>query len=350
MVALRQKPAPDGVFGAQSPVAPDAQPVAGAYSGGLQSGPPAATIAPTLNEIGQPNAPPAPDINIEQKGPAEQLYDQHGQDFFQQGPGQQFFAQHGNDFLQPSQSEQLWNQQQAAGPLSNNAQTEYDAFGSRRPNISAEPGFGSYYDNAVKNTTNTLNTELGARGAYGSSVGLGQIGKSVTDLRADQARNEADYNLKRLAEQRNWNTLGGTLARNADISGESNADTMGTLAKNAGDAHLAGLRGAGDAAQNAGTEFTQNHIAGFNAGANAQSAHEGRAQQVMDNVRTNEGVMQSMYAELYNALINGDLSLDDASMAARVGQSREAVNAGSAQGNTLSDAVQAYAKLKALKK
>lgn len=275
---------------------------------------------------------PDPDQNIETPGPAEQAWNQVGQQFFQPGPQQQFWAQHGNDFTQPDANAQAWERFQAQGPLRNNAQAEYDAFGGRRPNIAAEPGFGSYYDNAQKNVVNALNTQLGARGAYGSSVGLGQIGKSVTDLRADQAKNEADYNLKRLAEQRNWDELGGTLARNADLSGQTNLSTMGTLANNASTSRNTAYRNASDAATAAGTERARGLEGGMAAAGLAQGAREGRIGMGWDAVSKMQGVMQNILGSNYEAWLNGDYQLTQDDLNAGLAQATENNNFRSQQG------------------
>lgn len=275
--------------------------------------------------------PPGVDQDIEERGSAENAWRAQGGQFFAAGPAQQFHQQQGGQFLAPDANAQAWAAHQAQ-PMGNNALTEYRGFNGRRPNIATEPGFGSYYDNAQRNVVNELNTQLGARGAYGSSVGLGQIGKSVTDLRADQAKNEADYNLKRLAEQRNWTELGGTLARNADLSGQGNLDATGRLANNASTSRAENLRNAGVVANAAGTERARGLEGGMSAAGLAQTAKENRVGMGWDMTKAATGIMQSIFGDNYDKLLAGDLSLLDAEMAAKVGQLRDAANVSSQAG------------------
>jgi len=90
--------------------------------------------------------------------------------------------------------------------VTNNAATWFDQYKSQMP---TDPGLGSYYDNAKKRTTESINQTMAARGAYGSSAANDQLSRAYTDLDADRAKNEADYMLKRQG-------LGGQLAGAAD--------------------------------------------------------------------------------------------------------------------------------------
>lgn len=106
------------------------------------------------------------------------------------------------------------NQGHNAG--SANTQDWFNQYAGNMPSISTEPGFGAYYDNAKNRAQESINQSMAARGSYGSSAANDQISRAYTDLDADRARNEADYNLKRLGEQRQWQGLGGQLAGSAD--------------------------------------------------------------------------------------------------------------------------------------
>jgi hypothetical protein len=301
-----------------------AVPVATSYSGGgtLPSYDPYAPTA-SMYTVG-PKVVRAPDNAIDQKGDLENAYAQHGQEFFAPGAAQQFNEQHGADYLTADANQQLWQQHQAAGPMVNNAQREYDQF--HKPNIASEPGFGSYYDNAQKNTINALNTQLGARGAYGSSVGLGQIGKSVTDLRADQAKNEADYNLRRLTEQRGWNQLGGELARGADLSGQSNRDYSSQLASNASDSRYKGLNSAADAANAASRERQSGLMAGMTAAGASQAAREGRVGLGLEALLKQAGGFSGLFGNATGQALGADQALLDAIFSGDLGALREKLN------------------------
>lgn len=87
-----------------------------------------------------------------------------------------------------------------------NAQGAYDEF-----NRSTPADMSSYYNNASRNSANRINTEMAARGSYGSSNAVGVLGNAETNLRAQQAKDEASYGLQRAG-------LRGTLAGGADQS------------------------------------------------------------------------------------------------------------------------------------
>lgn len=64
-------------------------------------------------------------------------------------------------------------------------------------NANVDPGLESYYDQAFKQAAAGMNNELAARGQYGSSAGMQQIGLMGVNLAADRANREADYRLRR---------------------------------------------------------------------------------------------------------------------------------------------------------
>lgn len=88
----------------------------------------------------------------------------------------------------------------------NDAQTAYNQFASSTP-----ADMSSYYDNAQRQSDNAINTQMAARGSYGSSNAVGVLSNADTNLRAQQAKDEASYGLSRA-------TLGGQLASGADAS------------------------------------------------------------------------------------------------------------------------------------
>lgn len=89
---------------------------------------------------------------------------------------------------------------------SNNAQQAYTDFRSSSP-----ANMAPYYDNAERNQTNTINKAMAARGSYGSSNAVGTIANASTNLRAQQAKDEAQYGLSRYG-------LEGQLASGSDAS------------------------------------------------------------------------------------------------------------------------------------
>lgn len=105
--------------------------------------------------------------------------------------------------------------------LTQNSQNWFQQYTGAMPNIATDPGLAPYYNNAEKRSTEGINQAVAARGAYGSSAANDQISRGITDLEADKANREADYNLRRIGEQRAWQGLGGQLAGQADSQSQA---------------------------------------------------------------------------------------------------------------------------------
>lgn len=280
-------------------------------------------------------APPG-DYDISQPGMGEKAVTDNLHRFFDEGPYAQWYKQHAGDLAGLTPSEQLYAAQQALGPMKNYAEREY--LGYKRPDIAAEPGFGSYYDNAEKNVVKALGRELAAIGSYGSSVGLGQIGKSVGDLRADQARHEAQYNLDRLGEQRAWEELGGTLAREADASGRANIDTMSGLARDATSGLLDRFKTGAAAAETGDTTDLARITGGINAALGGQGAREGRIETGRNAIQEASQGLMGIIGGNWDKLLSGDQELFDAINQYYLGKTREDANwASSQEGRLTSD-------------
>lgn len=82
--------------------------------------------------------------------------------------------------------------------------TNYSAAALADFNAKQPQNMDAYYDNASRKSQNAINTQMAARGSYGSSNAIGTLGAAETDLRAQQARDEAGYGLQRFGVQ---NTL-----------------------------------------------------------------------------------------------------------------------------------------------
>jgi hypothetical protein len=155
----------------------------------------------------------------------------------------------------------------------NNSQGWFNQY--QKPDIATEPGFGAYFDNAKNRAAESINQTMAARGAYGSSAANDQTARAFTDLDAQRALKEADYNLQRLAEQRAWEGLGGQLAGAADSSALSNSkneqDWVGLLSRLGIDASRLGLdrtnagadaaNAAGAAKRQRGQDYFNNQLA-----------------------------------------------------------------------------------------
>jgi hypothetical protein len=104
----------------------------------------------------------------------------------------------------PGYSNQAWDQFQAQTPAD----------------------MSPYYNNAVNQTNNTLNQQLAARGMYGSSAGVGQIANADTNLRSQEAKDNAEYQLQR-------GQLAGSLGSSADQNQLAWTKGLGDIANNA---------------------------------------------------------------------------------------------------------------------
>jgi len=142
-----------------------------------------------------------------------------------------------------------------------NTQGFYNQYMANMPTVNSDPGFGAYYDHAKDRAAESINQTMAARGAYGSSAANDQISRAYSDLEADRAKNEADYNLKRLGEERAWQNLGGSLAGQADQNSlaQSNdqrswENMLGQLGLNASQLGLSRTNAGQDAANAASSE------------------------------------------------------------------------------------------------
>ena len=116
----------------------------------------------------------------------------------------------------------------------NNSQGAYDSWSATAgpaPGAIPEANMSKYYDNASQKAQNTINRQMAARGSYGSSNAIGNLSQAETDLRAQQARDEAQYGLQRgqyeLARGQYGLSragLAGSLAGQADQSSRANSE------------------------------------------------------------------------------------------------------------------------------
>ena len=191
------------------------------------------------------------------------------QDFFGDPTQSGDFYKQMEDFftsmnMDPTQSTEFMERMRGLEGMTgadNPAMQFYSQHMLNRPDVSAEPGFGTYYDTAIERSLEDQQRASAARGSYGSTTAQDMEGRRIGELRADQANREADYNLKRLGEERAWEQLGGTLGLNASESQRGWAGTMGAITS------------AADAAERAvGMENINKAIAGTGAATGADAA------------------------------------------------------------------------------
>lgn len=234
------------------------------------------------------------------------------------GAGESYYGQNAGVWQSPSFGEV--NNQGLVGQYSDpgNRQATTDNSGAwnsqfqgAMPNISSEPGFGAYFDNAKNRAAESINQAMAARGAYGSSAANDQTARAFTDLEGQRALKEADYNLQRLGEQRGWQSLGGQLAGQADTNSLNNANNERQWTQLLSQLGL-------DASQ-LGLNRTN---AGMDAALAAQGAQRTRGQDYFNN----QMAMGDRMADLYKSTVLPALDNDAVLM-------KEASSGGIAEGN-----------------
>jgi len=125
------------------------------------------------------------------------------------------------DQSQPGMGEQYANS--ALQYYAQNGMPGYSAEAYQQFQASQPADMSAYYQNAVNQTNNTLNQQMAARGMYGSSAALGQLSNADTNLYAQQAKDQAEYGLRR-------SQLAGQLGSAADQNQLSWTTGLGNLA------------------------------------------------------------------------------------------------------------------------
>lgn len=232
------------------------------------------------------------------------------------GTGESYYANNQGAWQSPSFGEV--NNQGLVGQYSDpNARPETTSYSQnwmqqyQTPSISAEPGFGAYFENAKNRAAESINQAMAARGAYGSSAANDQTARAFTDLEGQRALKEADYNLQRLAEQRAWEGLGGQLAGQADNN---------SLAQNQNERQWAQML------SQLGIDASQLGLQRTNAGMDAAGAAQGMQRQRGQDYFNNQMAMGDRLADLYKSTILPALDNDAAMM-------ENASSGGVAEGN-----------------
>lgn len=153
----------------------------------------------------------------------------------------------------------------------NRAEEAYQSFKGTQP-VNMDP----YYDREVQTGTNDINRQLASRGMFGSTVGMNQLGNAIGGIRAQQAKDEAGYQLQR-------GGLLGTLASGADTSSQAQSRNqldwtkgLGDIAHNADTSNLARLKAMSDATHAVDADKTDRLSAGTTAANYADQNRQGR--------------------------------------------------------------------------
>lgn len=146
----------------------------------------------------------------------------------------------------------------------------------------------AYYDTASRKAQNAINTQMAARGSYGSSNAVGNLMAAETDIRAQEARDNASYGLQRFGT---YNTLAGA----ADSQNNNRSANQLLWAKGLGDL----------ASQN-------------------QGLGEERNQQLWSNNLALAGMKAGAYSSGANAAIDDVTAANDAANNATMGVANDA--------------------------
>lgn len=192
--------------------------------------------------------------------------DAAGLDMMKPGINERFMSANGNNLLTGSPAGDFWSQYGSSMMQPGMTQSYAKDQLSRTPNL-PDANLDAYYDRAEQNATTKLSAAQASRGAYGSSVGVGQVGSMLADLGAQRVKDQAQYGLDRSALDRSWMTARGDLASAADGDAVRRFAAAGSAAATADDAAVnrwkttqQGAESAQGSARTRGQDFFTNNL------------------------------------------------------------------------------------------
>jgi hypothetical protein len=232
-----------------------------------------------------------------------------GLDFTRQGAGESFYDATKSNYTTPGSGEAYSaNVMDRYGngstpTVSNNAQGAYSQFQSSTP-----ANIAPYYDNAIRQGNEDIRQTMASKGSYGSSFADDQSAEMVTNLRAQQAKDEAGYGLQRAG-------MSGQLAQGADASSRGVSDNergwMGALGDIAFGGQGLGMSRLGQGQGAAGA---------------AQDQQRTRGQDYFNNAMMTGDRFAGLMAPTYDAMIGGDVDLMGNQIGLATGLGTEAQN------------------------
>ncbi len=239
----------------------------------------------------------------------------------------------------------------------NTANKYYETFMENRPQVGYEAGLDPYYDLAKERSLEEVDRFGASRGVYGSSHALNMGQRSLADLNADQARNEADYKLRALGEERAWQGLGGQLADRAQGARREWSTALGGIAESGQNSMLgreelgqgsAGLMdqlaqgrvGLGsEVASRADDSWIKRLGGSAEAALAGQEAGDARFQRTFDNEFMNASHLEGINIDALKDIFGGDLSLLDAETAAKLGMTAQEMEAAGIKADAAGNAI-----------
>jgi hypothetical protein len=146
-----------------------------------------------------------------------------------------------------------------------------------------EANLGGYYDRAFDRGAGQINRQLAARGQFGSTRGMQQIGDYGAALQADRANREAQYGLQRSADELAWTRGGADIAFRAADTRQSYLTDAASQAQAAQAQQFDRLGQAHGQLLQDDAYSLQNRNSGMIAASSAQGARDNRIQQGADN-------------------------------------------------------------------
>lgn len=207
-----------------------------------------------------------------------------------------------------------------------NATASGQYWNSVQGQANAPRDMSGYYDRASERTASGINRQASARGMYNSSAAMDQLGRAESDLRGQQARDEAQYGLQSAQLNDSIQRGAATAADSAGL-GRFNAgagiasgldqfglDRYRTGLAGAGQADSAGnsLFGAGLSGATSADAGKTGRIGLLGSGATAADAsRQGRVGSVYDNLATLSGGLAGTLGAGYSDMFNTDQGLFD---------------------------------------
>ena len=288
------------------------------------------TAAPiTVNKKIQPalGAPPPTDpLDIGSAGAGEKAFEDVGGKLLDPSALSKFLSGGAGGLSGPGAGDQYWNTVRGSINAPGSTQQVFNELHGQMPQIAATPGLDPYYSNAAKNLSEDVNRQYASRGLFGSTAALQGVGRGLTDLRAQQAKQEADYNLARLAEQRGWNTLLGNEANAADqnrLTALGIGGTMATTTQGLDQQRAAVLGNLLDASGHLDLQKLQAYLQG---GQNAEVLKNNRVGQLFNSTFQPAALASGEVGAAGNAEITSDQQMLDAIIAAALGKTTDAAN------------------------
>lgn len=211
----------------------------------------------------------------------------HGMDMSNPGVQEQFWNQNqklwtNGAFQGPGQGEQFWNQVQG---------------NFNKASQDLTPQFNAYYDQARDSAVGAANQQAAARGAYGSSKALNNVGNVIADVEGQRAKASTDFMFQNANNQRAALGQFGDLAFGAQGMG-NNRNAMDLNALNSA----------------------------YGASGQAQGARGNRIQNQFNNQATMTGMYMPFLQNQYNGMLDTDQGLVTGSNEANIAGATNAVN------------------------